>query len=211
MAKVIPKGFYIYLYYEPTFALPFYVGKGKDDRAWQHLQPSCWKLTPFYNKVKSLIDQGIQPEIEIIDQNLLESEAFALEKVYIQHWGHIPNGPLLNVTDGGDGISGHQHTEETRALIRAKRQLQEPWNPEQRQQIRERMLGNSYALGIKHSAEARLAKSIRQKGRAVEAFVGDRIFHHFDSIADARRAGFCSILRSIKEDKMVKGLYWRYQ
>jgi hypothetical protein len=83
--------------------VPFYVGKGTKKRAWQHL--SRTDHHPFVNKLRKMLGEGVQPEIEII-RALDEGHAYFLEKCLIQVIGRqdLKTGPLTNLTDGGDGL-----------------------------------------------------------------------------------------------------------
>lgn len=84
---------------------PYYIGKGKDQRAWQnHNRSNGANLLP---KDKS--------RIQIIAHRLSESEAHLLETRLIKKYGRIDlgTGILRNLTDGGDGISGLIQSPET--------------------------------------------------------------------------------------------------
>lgn len=86
---------------------PYYIGKGKGNRAW--------------SKQHNVI---LPPEhyIVILESNLSEIGALALERRYIRWYGRYNNGgTLYNNTDGGEGISGFKHTDKTKALISSKR------------------------------------------------------------------------------------------
>lgn len=164
--------FYVYAYYEPGRAEPFYIGKGQTDRAWDHIQPNTLAkyYDPFHNKLRAMLRDGYTPDIQIIIDELTENEALYQEHALILQYGRkaLGTGPLLNCTDGGEGVTGLIHSEETREKIRAKRALQAPPSEEQRIELRKRMIGNQYAKGAQHSLEARCAKSQRQRGRKRE-------------------------------------------
>lgn len=95
--------FYVYLHRRKTDNKVFYVGKGKNGRAIDRTNRSQWW--------KSVADKhGLG--IEIVFDNLSEEDAFQCEKDTIlefRYFGH----PLVNLTNGGEGMSGHKQTAET--------------------------------------------------------------------------------------------------
>jgi hypothetical protein len=76
-------------------------------------------------------------------------------------------GPLVNLTDGGDGVSGMRHSKESRAAIGAhsrKRIVKD----ETRAKLRLINLGNQHCLGRKQSQET-LAKMRKTRAATIEA------------------------------------------
>lgn len=97
--------FYSYLYIDPRTNKPFYVGKGKEDRCFQHLyrKDHC----EFVHKIRKMISENVEPIIHRIECSS-EEAAFDLECGLIKVIGRKDKGkgPLLNLTDGGEGTSG---------------------------------------------------------------------------------------------------------
>lgn len=109
--------YYTYIYYDPSRNNePIYVGKGKCNRAWAHLKSS--KKHPFINRLKLMSHNNIIPIIGIY-AGLDEDFALLLEVELISKFGRkdLGKGSLLNLTDGGEGISGKTHSQLTRVLI----------------------------------------------------------------------------------------------
>jgi hypothetical protein len=100
--------FYVYAYVRPEHSeygpdgTPYYIGKGSGKRAWTLHKKRSGIIRPADNRL-----------IKIIKKNLTEPEAFDLEKRLIRKYGRIDTGSgcLVNLTDGGDGISGLIFTE----------------------------------------------------------------------------------------------------
>lgn len=106
--------FYIYLHITLDEDIPFYVGKGKKDRCKNHLDKSEW-----WNNIVNKHDYYIR----ILDVNLSEEEAFEKEKEYISFFGRRnlkEGGTLVNLTNGGEGVSGRIYSDEEREFISKK-------------------------------------------------------------------------------------------
>lgn len=89
--KNYPAGFYVYAYVRKSNGLPYYIGKGKHVRM---IEKHPGISVPKNHKY-----------IIILEQNLSEVGALALERRYIRWWGRIDlkTGILRNKTDGGEG------------------------------------------------------------------------------------------------------------
>lgn len=98
--------FYTYVHRKPNGEI-FYVGKGKDKRAWSHNSRNrFWKgVVAKYGYT-----------VEIIDDNLSEQQAFELEEFLISYCKtRKQGGTLVNFTDGGKGTKGVTVSPESRA------------------------------------------------------------------------------------------------
>jgi len=109
--------FYVYIHKRKDTNSIFYVGKGKDRRAW-----STRSRNPHW--VNTVNKYGYI--VEIIHQGLTEKEAFNLEISTIALYG-IDN--LTNLTIGGNTTSGFKHSDSTKRVQREitnKRRLDNP-------------------------------------------------------------------------------------
>ena len=87
--------FYVYTYLRED-GTPYYVGKGKDKRAW------------YRSKRERIRKPKNESNIVIVKDNLTEEEAHELEINLISKYGRkdIGTGILRNKTDGGEGVAG---------------------------------------------------------------------------------------------------------
>lgn len=100
--------FYVYEHWRLDRDECFYVGKGRAGRAYsmknrnRHHQAIVAKLSRI----------GSAFEVKMVATGLVEADAFALEVERIVFWREA-GVDLTNMTDGGEGISGFYHSEET--------------------------------------------------------------------------------------------------
>jgi hypothetical protein len=110
--------FYIYLHRRGDNNEIFYVGKGKNNRAWvkQHRSNYWNRIVEKYGLI-----------VEIYKNNLFEEDAFIIEKNLIKTIG---KDKLCNLTDGGEGLSGMKRTfsEEHKKNISLGLKGRLPWN-----------------------------------------------------------------------------------
>ena len=111
--RTVQREHYIYTLVKPDGTV-FYVGKGKGSRMHEHRNAveKRQHYNPHLQNVILKLWRNGQDFVErIVVKNLKESEAFLLEKLYIATIG-LEN--LCNMTEGGEGMSGHIPSPETR-------------------------------------------------------------------------------------------------
>lgn len=108
--------FYVYILFRPGGS-PCYVGKGRGKRdAWHFKNPA-----EHYNRklAEIIVDAGGALPAIRAREHLTETEAFQTEIALIEAIGRDWWGPLVNMTDGGEGHAGYTPSPEHRAKIRA--------------------------------------------------------------------------------------------
>ena len=113
----LPTGFYIYAYIREkdsavsSSGTPYYIGKGQGRRAWQNHRRRDTKDSKWKGEHIPSNDR-----IVIMESDLTEMGAFALERRFIRWYGRKDNesgGILHNLTDGGEGATGTIQTPES--------------------------------------------------------------------------------------------------
>ena len=88
-------GYYVYVYSDPDTKKPFYVGKGKGNRAFSHLNDQS--ESEKVDKINEIKARGKEPVIEILAHGLDEETAYKVEAAAIDLIG-IKN--LTNIQRG---------------------------------------------------------------------------------------------------------------
>ena len=136
--------YYVYMLLDPRkFYLPFYVGKGKDNRCKIHLTET---LANTNNKrkvgyIRNMRIDGYEPSIMLWKDCLIESKAYELETKLINDFGRKgfdKDGILMNITKGGTGgpvmkgaknpIYGTKRPQSVRDAISKANKGKTPWN-----------------------------------------------------------------------------------
>jgi hypothetical protein len=165
LAKLTMKNDYYTYAYLRKDGTPYYIGKGKGDRAFRR-RGRCGCKAP--------LDESF---ILILKKNLTEEEAFKHEIYMIAVLGRkdLGTGILRNFTDGGEGPSGAIVTEATRAKMSASQRGRKHSEDTKKkigigsrgkimsQEAREK-IGNVHR-GKVETAETRARKSAAHKGK----------------------------------------------
>ena len=155
MSQIIykdPNRFYVYAFMRED-GTPYYIGKGAAERAW--------------SRNRTILPPKEKERIVLLKENLSEQEAFDHEIELIALHGRKDNGTgiLHNRTDGGDGVSGWQPSEETkRKQSEANSGVNHPnYGKKASEETKEKQ--SKAHLGKKHTEEHRKNSSLARVGK----------------------------------------------
>ncbi len=155
------------------------------------------KNTHKSNWIRSLLAEGLDYEIAVLETAEAEEMLPQLERWWIAY-GRASGWPLTNLTDGGDGWLGGNHSEEAKAKIAAA-QRGKVYSDSTKAKLAAALLGKSRppevraklkkaATGKTHSVETRAKMSATRKGRRHSAEHSKKIRDGLSRSWAARRA-----------------------
>jgi len=155
--------YYVYTHTRLDTGAVFYVGKGKERRAfWQNQRNKHWKAI--------VAKAGF--DVNFVALGLSEKEAFELEKETISYYGRAN---LANYTDGGDGASGAKRSSELKELMKQK-MLGRKFSPETIAKMKEAAKQRSPDFQVKRAEKLRGRKhSDEHRAKIAAAGIGRKL------------------------------------
>ena len=191
--------YYVYAHYkaDDPDGLPFYVGKGKNQRDLSRARNQFWKN--IVNK-HGFVSKRLH-------ENLTEQEAWNIETALIEEYGKLSDGTgcLCNLSDGGEGASGVIHSKETKqkwSNAKKGKTWEEIYGVEQANKMREQRKKVKRA----HSDETRQKISASKKGENNPMFAKTFSKEHREKLSESR-TGKPSPTRGIKHSEEARQNY----
>jgi hypothetical protein len=186
--------YYVYEHYKPSSNIPFYVGKGKLKRAY-----SIFGRNKYWQRIVKKY-KGF--EVKFIAKDIDEELAFLVEEERINQLQRL-NIKLCNLSNGGEGPSGHKHTKETLLKLSKARK-----GKKKSQEWKDKIsLGN---IGkVRTSEMKQRMKEIKQK--AVLCIDTNQFFNSSEEAAKHFGIHKCGIIRVCNESrKTCHKFKWKY-
>lgn len=187
--------FYVYLHRRGDDGSIFYIGKGKEDRAY-----SQSSRNRYWNHIVK--KHGYT--VEIVDHKLSENQAFELEIFLIQIIGRhdLGKGRLVNTTDGGEGTSNP--SVEVRAKISKHMSVRMIGNTNtlgREMPDHEKVKRAEALIGIKRSDDTKQKMSDAQFGEKNHQFNPEK----YKWIHKSGKVEFCTINELTNKYKLKRG------
>lgn len=180
--------YYVYKLLDPRTNLPFYIGKGKDARAYTHLKNQSKTCNPQKDKIiNEIYSCGLEPIVDIFLKDLDEETAYKLEEKIILELGRQGidnNGILTNISlhsqppsqKGKKRFFTEEHKSKLSKALKGKPKTYKTWQTGLTKETDERIarmaekrskIGNPHQIGIKYSQERIDKVRNKLKGRTV--------------------------------------------
>lgn len=223
------KGPFTYENYRFDFE-PFYVGKGCRKQYIIHLKESKVNFKDGnqhkFNKIRSIQKEGFNPIIIKYKESLSEKESLDLEINMIMNIGRsdLKEGPLTNLTDGGEGLTGYIFKEETKKFI-SRLQKGRPHSEEHIQKIREALIGKplneetkskisqsrkgkclgdqNHFYNKRHTSESKIKMSISHKNLSIKTRIKMSLAKKDKPSNNKGKKQFEEFKKKTKESKLI--------
>jgi hypothetical protein len=227
----VPKtGFYTYELIDPISMEPFYVGKGKGMRCFEHMNKTLLRHHSHKTHViKQILTKGLQVIVSIVLASITQKECLEHEATLIQKYGRrINGGSLTNILEGGLHSGSVPMSDERREQQRQrwlgdanptkgrKRTLDEVAAISLTRKLR---IDSGEIVPTKHTAEHRQRLRENNPGGKATAIpvhqidVDGNVVKTWNSSRDAAQTcgNISNITRATKQHKgrIVNGCYWR--
>ena len=184
----IMNDYYVYKLIDPRTNLPFYVGKGKDNRAFTHLKNKSKTCNPRKDKIiNEIYSLKLEPIVDIFLKELDEETAYKLEEEIILNLGRQGidhNGILTNISlhsqpppqKGKKRIFTEEHKSNISKALKGRKLTYQTWQTGLTKETDERiarmaekrsLIGNLHQIGMKYSQERIEKIRNKLKGRVV--------------------------------------------
>ena len=181
---------YIYRYTDPSRNEVIYIGQGtksKNEFARSRVHVKRKDKHPFTQRLQKMAREGVQPVIEILIEGIDKELADLIETEAIDKYGRkdLGKGPLLNLTDGGDG--GKHLGPETSAKKSAsiKKALSTPESRAARSKAQKESCARPEVKHNRSEAQKRAQKDVHHKSRGPVTIDGITIFGCRDDLISA--------------------------
>ena len=103
--EVTPQNYYTYALIDPRNGKPFYIGKGKNDRAYRHVgharNGNVIGNTYKHRKIRRILDTGLEPIVRIIsscldEKTALRRESFIIDMIGLENLTNFKRGEYSN-------------------------------------------------------------------------------------------------------------------
>ena len=172
---------------------PFYIGKGKGRRAWDHQNSIDWNvkgnkhISKKHKKIKAIIKAGLN--VKVVKSKLMsEASALARELVWIQNIKRVcEGGPLTNILVGGLVPTGHKHTQEHKDYL-SKLFKGRKATEESKRKISEAKKGKKFSKSHKAAlSAARIGLKFSEDGKAKLKEAHSKISQEQKNLKTAKR------------------------
>ena len=177
--------YYVYCIIDPIKCQPFYIGKGKGNRAFSHLKGKT-SAKRVNDKIKSLRAKGVEPIVQLLHENLEEKNAYDIETNLIAQYGRKDfdeGGILMNICEDNRPPKRYEQSQETRlkisAAMKGKNKNKVPWNK-----------GKPHKRGAQTNEQTILV----MKTRLINLL--EKIFEHYDHIDN-------SVIKECRNTKII--------